>query len=152
MLMYGCGTAKAPPVPQYKGDVVPVTGVIKMDGEPLADASVTLLFQGTPPEGFTGSGGKTDSTGRFVIRSPGGKEGTPPGRYKVTISKYASRSGRPIQVSDNPEDGMDIVQLQLSGDLVEQIPARYSDPEKTELSLEVTSSGVNNLELNLKNK
>ncbi len=44
--------------------VVPVTGVVKLDGQPLADAKVTFLPKDKENASFTGT---TDATGKFEL-------------------------------------------------------------------------------------
>lgn len=146
----GCtGGSKGPPIPVYKGDTVPVSGTVTMDGEPLADALVTFVFDGQAPPNFTGSGGRTDSMGKFVVRS-GGKEGTPPGRYKVVISRLATPDGSPFR--EDPEQGLDLEQARLSGMVKESVPPKYSDPEKTVLSVEITANQKDPVNFDLKSK
>lgn len=147
---WGCtGGSKAPQIPVYKGDTVPVSGTVTLDGQPLADALVTFVFDGQAPPNFTGSGGRTDSMGKYVVRS-GGKEGTPPGRYKVVISRLATPDGAPFR--ENPEQGLDLEQARLSGMVKESVPPKYSDPEKTILSVEITANQKDPVNFDLKSK
>jgi len=63
-----------------------VTGTITQDGKPLEGAKVVFI-----PEGGSGEGasGRTDATGKFVLTTSGGKNGsgTKTGNYQVTVSK-----------------------------------------------------------------
>lgn len=140
----GCGGGDKLPEPDL--DLVPVTGVVTLNGEPLADADISFLFDGKPPKGFVASGAKTDSSGKFVIMT-GSKPGTVPGRYKVTISRYTMLDGSPIVV--DAEAGMDIEQLRQSGRLKQLIPERYANPETTQLSAAVADTDEVELEFKL---
>lgn len=61
----------------------PVKGVVKLDGAPVAGATVTFL-----PDGEKGqpASGMTDSQGNFTL-STNNVDGAMAGNYKVTISK-----------------------------------------------------------------
>lgn len=75
---------------QHLEGVVPVAGVVLLDGQPLADAVVTLqpLREGsTVADLVGGSVGKTDGEGRFSLRliKPD-VEGAATGRHVVTVT------------------------------------------------------------------
>jgi hypothetical protein len=151
-VLSGCGGGSTGPVrPQFKGDTVPVSGTVTLDGEPLSGAAVTFVLQpgGTYIEGFTGSGGQTDSSGKYVLRS-GDKTGTPPGRYKVYISLMATADGTPFK--EDPEHGIDLEQARLSGAVKEKVPAKFSDPDKTALTREITADQKDSVNFDLKSK
>lgn len=69
----GCGEAS-----------YPVSGVVKLDGDPVAGASVTFYSE----DGRSYSGG-TDASGAFKLNA-GEKAGIPAGTYKVMVTKIAS--------------------------------------------------------------
>jgi len=143
-LVVGCGGNKPPP--EANLDLAPVSGVITMNGQPLADANITFLFDGKPPKGFTASGGKSDSSGNFIVMT-GSKSGTVPGRYKVVVSLMKNSDGSPVKSAT--EEGLDANMMAMGGQVVESIPARYSDLANTELSATVPDDGVDDLELKL---
>ena len=67
-------------------DLVPVEGVVTLDGQPLVGGTVTLQRPDGPPEGrfFVG---ETDAQGRFVMKSAkGNATGAMPGEYYMTIT------------------------------------------------------------------
>jgi hypothetical protein len=77
----GCGCRR---------DIVPVSGLVTLDGRPLAGAVVTLqpLSGGnTRPSLASGSVGRTDAAGRFTLRliAPD-RPGAAIGEHSVTIS------------------------------------------------------------------
>jgi hypothetical protein len=129
------GCNRGPAVPTFK--VTPVKGTVKVNGAPLADADVRYHYEGTPPTGYLGSAGKTDASGNYEIMT-NDQKGVPPGRYKVTVSKWTDRKGEPLKL--NPEEGMDLEQAKSSGAAVEFIPPSYSDPAQTTLQTEVPES------------
>src|SRR5262245_34491084 len=79
------------------GDLVPVTGTVTLDGKDLANA--VLRFEPTGETKGQGGIGVTDASGKFAIKGRNGKEGVPPGTYKVVISKLVMPDG-----SDAPPD------------------------------------------------
>jgi len=81
-----------------RGEVVPVSGRVTLDGKPLANAVVTFQPLGKgklQKTSTTGSVGKTDSQGRFVLRlvSPS-RRGAAVGDHIVTIGVSAGGTGQ----------------------------------------------------------
>ena len=76
-LLTGCGSGSA---------TVPYEGVVTLNGEPLADAMVTLLpLTATDPGPFSGT---TDTSGKFSLgptASPN-QRGVVPNKYRLMIS------------------------------------------------------------------
>ena len=120
LFLAGCGGSKTYG-PTLK--VTPVTGTVTLANAPLADADVSLIFQGTAPPGFSAAGGKTDAQGHFEVLT-GVQKGVPAGKYKVTVSKLAGLNGQPVI----PTEGMDLAQMAASGQAVQQIPPEFNDP------------------------
>lgn len=119
----GCSGKKAPTF-----DLTPVSGTVTLDGKPLADASVAFYIQGGGPQGYYGSAGTTDAQGKYELKI-GVAKGAVAGNYKVTVSLFRDLKGGPIVV----QEGMDLEQLKLAGQVKETIAPKYSDLEKTEL-------------------
>jgi hypothetical protein len=112
--------------------VVPVTGVVTIDGKPLSRAVVTFV----PDHGGPGVG-ETDSEGKFRLKSYGSQDGVPPGEYKVAVSYLLSAEGEPQGLG--PRSAM----VQSPGMLsaTERLPKNYSDPGRTELAATVGNGG-----------
>ncbi len=127
MVVTGCGSSEDP---ELTG-LVPVSGQVYLDGQPLSHAGVTFL----PQE--TGMGrpcfGTTDESGMFVLQDAAQRSGCPVGRCKVVVTKFARPDGSPL-----PSD-MDGATAAMEG--VEHIPPQYSDAEKTVLEAIVPDSG-----------
>lgn len=73
----------------------PITGLLTLEGTPLAGASVEF----TPVGSTQGLGaiGVSDSNGKFaVISSRRGDAGIPPGEYSVRVSLFAEADGTPL--------------------------------------------------------
>jgi hypothetical protein len=122
----GCGS---------KDGLVPVAGVVELDGAPLERSAVTFV----PLDGTAGPGGMaiTDASGRFVVYSAQGKKGMAAGSYKVTVSRREPKT--PVV------EGSAVIDT----DLVEQVPGTYSDPEKTELTATIGPKGDGELRFTL---
>ena len=113
---------------------VPVTGIVTLDGKPLANAKITFV----PTESSQGSGasGSTDSAGKYELRSLFGNKsvvGCPTGNYKVVVSLMVKPDGSPMP-ADSQEPPM------MSG-ARESLPLKYADFVSTQLTASVASSG-----------
>ena len=97
---------------------VPIQGVIKAQGSPLANAVVQFTPQsGTPGEGALGM---SDAEGKFtVISSRQDDAGVPPGTYAVRVSRFVGSKGEPLPPEATQAD---------HPDAKESIPAPYSTP------------------------
>lgn len=137
----GCAKKKATP----SFDLAPVSGVVKIDGQPISEATVSYYFEGSPPAGYFGSAGTTDSQGRYELRS-GAQPGAVPGTYKVTVSRFTGKDGKPLVL----EEGIDLEQLRRLGRAVESLAHRYSDQTQTELKITVDKAKADGYDFDLK--
>lgn len=115
--------------------LVPVTGTVKLDGQPVPSAMVMFAPTGEGAASTTASG-TTDATGKYeLVTGEEGQKGAKPGMYRVIISQYA-KDGQPI--APNPEKSP--MDLMVEG-AKEQLPASYSDMAASRLQREVPASG-----------
>lgn len=124
----GCGDGRP--------SLVPVTGILTLNGEPVADAQV-----GFQPQGIAGyerpSLATTDSQGRFVVGTYDKEDGLPVGKYVVTVFKREAVSKVPENYnSEDVAANTQPVRYQWT------VPRQYSDAEESGLTVEVTSSGM----------
>lgn len=136
----GCGGSEPP---EFAARLVPVTGTVTLDGEPLADAVIHF----DPQQGDGESAvGKTDANGKYELKTLlGGQEpelGAVPGSYRVVISRIEMPDGSAI-----PPDMSD-ADAEAEG-AKEVIPATYSDWGETTLRAEVPDGGNNALDFKL---
>ena len=117
LTVVGCSGA-----PDDGPDLVPVTGKVLLDGEPLEGAPVTF----SPESGNRGAAGSTNAQGIFEL-GYAGKPGSPLGKQKVSIS-----TRREIQDEFGGAIGME----------PETIPTQYNGPQTT-LTADVTADGQN---------
>jgi hypothetical protein len=121
-VLAGCGKPPArAPVQE-----VPIKGVVKLDGNPLAGAEV--VFTGPSLAVFTGA---TKEDGSFQLSSSFGGETVCKGPCKVTIGKWIMPEGAKLEPNMSP-------QLQGAKQL---LPPRYSDPDATTLAQDVPEAG-----------
>lgn len=125
-LAVGCGGgADAKPLPV----TVPVSGLVTLDGQPLASATVTFIPQGQTKG--TDCKGMTDESGKYVLKQQHGTEGAPPGNYKVVISRLLRGDGTPLPKEGGGDGGI----------ATETLSRRYSDITKTKLTAVVPEKG-----------
>jgi hypothetical protein len=119
LTLVGCaGNTGQPPV-----ELVPVEGTITLDGQPLAGASVMF--------GGGAAMGETDDNGHYVL-GQGEKKGCPVGEYQVIIEKWVMPDGSLYKSADmSPMDA----------GAKQEIPAKYSNMESTELKASVSAGG-----------
>jgi hypothetical protein len=141
-LVAGCGGSD---VPTFQ--LVPVSGTVKMNGAPLADAEVQFHYDDTAnPEKYFGSTGKTDPNGKYELMT-NAQKGCVEGKFKVVISKWADPQGNPIK--DDPASGMDLEQLRQQGQAVQAVPANYTTVEQTPLTADVTAGKADGYDFEL---
>lgn len=135
----GCNSNADAPVLQ------PVTGMVMLDGKPLADATVTFYATGPAAPGYSASLGKTDAAGKYELVSKG-TPGAVPGAFKVTISRIVAANGATVK----PEEGMDLHQLSRQGLAKESVPNKYATLDQTELTVTVEGGKSNGYDFDLK--
>lgn len=122
----GCGGDDGP-------KVVQVRGTVTMDGEPLSGVGVSFR-----PDGSKGNnvpfnpGGSTDESGAYQLTTAA-KEGAPEGWYKVVLFAPSAPPGAEMPKSTKPP-----------------FNPKYSDPAKSDISIEVVKNaepGAYDLEL-----
>jgi hypothetical protein len=127
LALLGCGQSRDPNLP----DLVPVSGQVTLDGNPLANASLMFVPTGSTPG--TGSGAVTDAKGKYELRTSHDGIGAPVGQYKVIISK--------LVLSDGSDYKLDSGVSPMDAGADESLPAQYSDPDQTILTANVPEGG-----------
>ena len=132
LVAIGCGssTAKAE-------KLVAASGNLMLDGRPMQ--GVRLYFQ--PLDGTKSSGACsaiTDERGSFKVTHWSNKEGCPPGKYQVLISRKLKDDGTPLAGNESPT----MVRA------IETISKMYSDPSKSGMhnTVEIPEKGTNSLD------
>ena len=140
------------------GGTVPVSGVVLVDGKPLANA-VVIFFRDDSDSGLKSFVGTTDGNGRYQLIS-----GARPGEYRVIIK---GQSGPPASAIPNAgTDGVDESQLQIAAAAKQKrlksgrgakkasqldgvLASSYTSPQQSVLRLEVPKNGTKMADLNL---
>lgn len=122
-LSLGCGSGGS----GVKVDLVPVSGVVTLDGEPLANASV--LFSPTGQSQAQPSHAITDDSGNYSLAYADGRPGCATGFHVVVISKFAQQDGTPFPPGTPPDEAS------VNGK--EHLAAEYSSHTATRLNADV---------------
>jgi hypothetical protein len=119
VLIVGCGPAGP--------KIAPVSGVVMMDGKPLANVGVAFQPIGTAenPNPGRGSSGVTDANGRYTLKIDGEIDGAVVARHRVCISSVQNTAFNPETGS---EDGAPAQR--------EMIPAQYNFESKLEFDVQ----------------
>ena len=129
-----------------KRPIKPVTVTVTYKGAPVADANVTFISDDAEP---IAAFGKTDAQGVAKPKTPELGDGVAIGKHKITINKEQILNN--VKVAD--QDSPDYAPLPPGGAPVpvvkHLVPQKYSAPGTTTLTAEVTSSGPNELKLEL---
>jgi hypothetical protein len=114
-MLVGCGDSS--------NKLLPVSGKVTVDGQPLATGSVSFR----PEKGSASAkepGGEIDEDGTYSLFTDG-KEGAPPGRYRVLV----------VAVDPN-----DLKKKFPYGKRTSFVSPKYSNLKTTDLVVEVTPS------------
>jgi len=133
------------------GDTLKAEGRVILEGNPVAGASVMFI-----PESDKGlpAYGSTDADGHFSL-STNGASGIRPGRYKVTVTKTEQVPGAGDTKGREPRPGKEPVHRfkdKQNTPTRNLLPAVYSSPQTTPLTLDVAAGGAKNLDITLENK
>ena len=120
--------------------LMPVGGVVTLDGKPLSCATVTFVPTGSTR--VTGAHGYTDKEGKYDLTATHGGKGTPVGEYRVTTEKWVTPDGSDFPVA--------VVPISLPG-ARQILPPKYSDRLQTVLRATVRS-GDNTIDFAIASK
>jgi len=130
-LIGGCSETAKP----YK--TAPVSGVITLDGQPLAAAHVTFMPV-HEAQGGTQSGpealGDTDASGRYSLKTVFGDHGASVGKNRVMITTRKTELD-----PNNPDRSKEIAK--------ERVPGKYSD--SVPLFVDVPAGGLKGADFHL---
>jgi hypothetical protein len=117
---------------------VPVQGTVKLDGKPLAGASVQFIAR---DEGGRDATGTTDANGVFRLSTFRAGDGALPGKYKVVVQLPApTQGGAPAATQSEAQQGQVAGQQEAKAPPI-VIPPCYSQPDQTTLEQTIPASG-----------
>lgn len=128
----GCGSRAKPNRPA----TVPARGVVTYRGEPVSDA--VLVIQPSAQKGYAASA-STDAEGKFDLKAFPPDSGAVPGAYGVVVMK--------VSQEDVHSEGSHRRGIPEPKSL---IPAKYVDPAKSGLRVEIPAGGAEELRFDLK--
>lgn len=136
-MLSGCGGHSA----EVPDELIPVTGTVKLDGEPKAN--ITVIFN--PGKNTTGTGGYgvTDKDGKYTLTHRSNQPGIEAGEYVVTFSMMGLPDGSPIPEG---KDAADVGAVQL-------LPDKYTNPNREmNLTIATVKAPSVNLDYEIKSK
>lgn len=126
--IWGCGNGRP--------GLVPVSGTVTLNGEPVADADVYFQVLEVSGDYNRPSNGKTDAQGKFTIGTYGKEDGVPVGKYRVAVIKKVLQ-GNPDDVNwEQPDASAKPIKY------IWETPQKYADPQNSGLTVEVTNDGM----------
>ncbi len=128
-------------------ETVPVQGVVRLDGQPLPDASVQFVPDGSGRDATA----TTDQQGRFVLSTVQPRDGAVPGTYKVVVTPSSPILETPKGMS--AEEAMNAAAAAAAKNPANKptgpgVPAQYSRADQT--PLKQTVPGAGDVEIDLK--
>lgn len=135
LINLGCGGSDS------ELDLVPVTGIVKLDDAPLPNALVTFYPEDT--KGFSATA-TTDEEGKFSLTTKNPGDGAIVGKHKVTVRERPPEQSEEITSGDAYEP--------TDPKAASKIPLHFSRVEESGISKEVTASGDNDFVIELKSK
>jgi hypothetical protein len=132
----GCG----PKTKTGQHPTFPVTGKVLLNGTPLEGATVTFH----PTGKSVGASGTTNATGEFRLTTYEQNDGAVVGSFKVTVKK-TEEAGKAKEIAPGVLDPNGAVTAAKS-----LVPAKYTTPEQTDLTANVTEAGPNQFTFELK--
>ena len=125
-LVAGCGDGSH--------TIARVSGIITLNGKPLANASVGFepISTGNGAKAGPGTYGTTDEEGRYHLETLDGRKGGSIGKCRVSISTHRAKRG---------DDGSPVTTAE------ERVPAKYSS-----LTFEVPAEGTDSANFELTSK
>jgi hypothetical protein len=133
------GACSSRPDPNSQIKLVPVHGVVRLNGTPVEGARVTFNNVQLGVSAY----GLTDAEGKFTLTSFHPGDGVTPGMQQITVSK-AQETGHPTAKTAPP-----VFRQGAAPKPRWLIPQKYSDPQTSGLSREVTETGDNDFTLDL---
>lgn len=120
LLTVGCFSG--PRKPPNAKPVIPVSGLVLVDGNPVAGVQIRFQAENQDPQNATLSVAKTDAEGRFKAWTYKTDDGVPPGDYSVTFNDQS-------ETKPHMRSGPDLFK------------GKYSNPAKSKFKLTVPAKG-----------
>lgn len=119
-------------------DVVPASGILTFQGEPLQQHEVTFY----PEDGSRVAVGLSDAEGRFTLGTNRVGDGAAPGKCKVTV-KFRRVTDDDVQHLESFSDSG------MLRDPKVRLNPKYSNPDQSGLTVEIPEGGSTELKIDL---
>lgn len=137
LLSLGCGGSAHP-------DMVPVSGTVSYQGQPLAGAQVVFHNDKAP----RAASGQTDAQGNFTLTTFEPGDGAIVGEYRVSVAKIQGAAELSSASAADPSaaysQGM---MAAASGDMSSlqkhELPTKFANPQTSGLTATVSKDGPN---------
>ena len=118
--------------------LVPVSGTVLLDGQPLAGGVINFqpLATGANATGGPGSTARIDPSGRYSLATMSGQPGAVAGRHRVKIYSFNAETAKRSENGGASER--------------ERVPARYN--YKSDVSFDVPAAGTDKADFSLEAK
>jgi hypothetical protein len=123
LFLIGCDETSEP---NNRLATIPVKGIVRLDGKPLAGARI-VLHSLEEREGIPRPVAKSDANGAFELRTYRAGDGAPQGNYRATISCRGPFAGKE---EDREELGPELV------------PSRYVSVHSSDIAVAVFGTSV----------
>jgi hypothetical protein len=143
LTLLGCGNSEDAALLKARPKTVLGSGLVVLNHQPLANATVVLVPTGTGSSARSASA-VTDAEGYFVLKTWPPTPGIVPGQYKVSILKMETPGSNPAAGSEAAHEAADRVAPPKS-----LIPKRYTDADQSGLTAEIPEEGTENLRFDL---
>ena len=129
---------------RLRGNFIPTDGVLKLNGKPLAQATVMFV----PVEGTKGETAVsvTDENGYFDLNSSNNRAGVSPGRYKVVVLMDDASANNALLSPDAEGPAKHAVEYRPPP----KIPPEYHSAATTPFSVEIPAQADSNWKSNNK--
>ena len=131
----GCGYRRPPQVK--------TTGIVTLDGEPVAQASLMFI-----PDSGRPASGNTNADGAFVLSSYGGNDGLPAGNYRVTVTKLVLKDKFQRQLENLEKQAEEAAEedeesvafdIEFADNAYEnKLPEKYAELDTTDITVTIT--------------
>jgi hypothetical protein len=134
VLLWGCVVPLAGCGDDGRPELVEVTGTVKINGEPVADALVYFMpLEGNPI--MRPSRAETDGNGNFRLGTYKDGDGIPPGKYRIGIEKRQLVGELPSDYDPQSPQATRLTHQWIT-------PKKLANPETSGLEAVVTQSGL----------
>jgi hypothetical protein len=129
-----------------KPGVVPVTGVVTLDGKPVENAAVMLMAMDLTKSVGPPASAATDKEGRFTLKTENIGPGAVPGKYQVTVIKK--------ETTGVLADKHGLAGRIAPGGVKEKwlVPQKYASPTTSGWTAIEVKAGMEPLKLDLKSR